>query len=270
MTIAGNLHGYFTRYGLSVGIPVSVWTGDNPGSLVGTGCFASGISGISLGTSDTLFAPMETFHTDPEHYGHIFGNPAGGFMSLICFSNGSLAREKILQMHDMDWQKCEDLMSKTPCNNGDRLMLPYFEAESTPLVLKPQVVRNYRDYDASQDIRAILESQMLSMRLHSLWLDGNIQKLRLTGGGSKSQAICQIAADVFNAEIERIRVSNSAGLGGAMMAAASVSGVPLTELAEMFCKGETAAVPDEEHVKYYREKLEKYRQFEKSFRDSLL
>ena len=149
-------------------------------------------------------------------------------------------------------------------------MLPYFEAESTPLVLKPQVVRNYRDYDASQDIRAILESQMLSMRLHSLWLDGNIQKLRLTGGGSKSQTICQIAADVFNAEIERIRVSNSAGLGGAMMAAASVSGVPLTELAEMFCKGETAAVPDEEHVKYYREKLEKYRQFEKSFRDSLL
>jgi xylulokinase len=38
---------------------------------------------------------MDSPCTDPRGYGHVFGNPAGRFMSLICFKNGSLAREKI-------------------------------------------------------------------------------------------------------------------------------------------------------------------------------
>ena len=265
MTIAGVLDGYFSRFGLREGIPVSVWTGDNPGSLVGTGCFAAGISGISLGTSDTFFAPLPVFRTDPDYCGHVFGNPAGGFMSLICFSNGSLAREKLLQAHGINWAECEKLLAQNSVIGRKSLILPYFEVESTPLVLNPQVVRNYQNYDAAEDIQAILESQMLSMRLHTLWQGGKVHKLRLTGGGSKSDAICRIAANVFDAEVERIQVSNSAGLGGAMMAAGTIGKVPLKELAEIFCKGETAALPDASAVEIYREKLEEYREFEKSF-----
>ncbi len=267
--IAGGLAAYFAKFGMTPGTPVAVWSGDNPGSLVGIGCFAPGVAGISLGTSDTLFAPMQKFHTDPEHCGHVFGNPAGGFMSLICFSNGSLAREKIREKHHLDWEFFDEtsLKESVPGNNG-KLMLPYFEAESTPPVLEPKVVCNYETATAAEEVRAILESQMLSMRLHSLWLGEEIRTLRLTGGGSRSAAIRQIAADVFGAEVETILVTNSAGLGSAMRAANAVADVPLEELAKTFCAGTPAASPRREYTALYEKQLQRYRELEQSVQNT--
>ena len=77
--------------------PVIAFTGDNPSSLVGMGATEPGTAVVSLGTSDTMFAAMAAPRTDPRGYGNVFGNPAGGFMALCCFSNGSLAREEIAQ-----------------------------------------------------------------------------------------------------------------------------------------------------------------------------
>ena len=183
-TVAGGLSAYFAKYGLKPGIPVVVWSGDNPNSLIGVGASEPGVAGISLGTSDTLFGPMRTFRTDPAGCGHVFGNPAGGFMSLICFTNGSLARERVKEEFHADWE----FLDRTACErtepgNGGRLILPYFEAESTPPVLIPGARYNYRKEEAgaAENIRALLESQALSMRLHSGWLDETFTRIRLTG-----------------------------------------------------------------------------------------
>ena len=94
----------FAKFGLMPGIPVVPFTGDNPASLVG--CFAErpGTAVISLGTSDVFFAAMDSFHTDPDGYGHVFGNPMGGFMSLSCFKNGSLARDRVRREIGVDWK----------------------------------------------------------------------------------------------------------------------------------------------------------------------
>jgi xylulokinase len=81
----------------------ALFTGDNPASLVGMGATAPGNIVISLGTSDTFFAAMPGPKTDPNGFGHVFGNPAGGFMSLICFRNGSLAREALRDRLGLDW-----------------------------------------------------------------------------------------------------------------------------------------------------------------------
>ena len=94
----------FAKFGLVPGIPVVPFTGDNPASLVG--CFAEkpGTAVISLGTSDVFFAAMDSFRTDPDGYGHVFGNPMGGFMSLSCFKNGSLARDRVRREIGVDWK----------------------------------------------------------------------------------------------------------------------------------------------------------------------
>ncbi|HEX2674618.1 MAG TPA: FGGY family carbohydrate kinase, partial [Polyangiaceae bacterium] len=95
-TRVGELAPYFVeRFGFAAGTPVLAFTGDNPSSLVGMGATEPGCAVVSLGTSDTVFAAMREPHTDPRGYGHVFGNPAGGFMCLICFANGSLAREEV-------------------------------------------------------------------------------------------------------------------------------------------------------------------------------
>ena len=186
-TIAGGLSGYFEKYGFRAGTPVAVWSGDNPGSLIGVGAGEPGIAVVSLGTSDTFFAAMRSFHTDPDGYGHVFGDPAGGFMSLICFSNGSLAREAVRKECGLSYEAFDRV---TPVPESEHLLLPYFVPESTPLVLEPgaEYGFDWASAPAEERVRALLESQILSMRLHSAWQNEAFRRIRVTGGASKRAA----------------------------------------------------------------------------------
>ena len=97
------------------------------------GATAPGQVVISLGTSDTFFAGMNAAHTDPRGFGHVFGNPASGYMCLVCFRNGSLAREALRDQYQLDWSAFEsNAMAQTPVGNDGNVMLPFFGPEITP------------------------------------------------------------------------------------------------------------------------------------------
>src|SRR5256885_13854988 len=93
--VIGQLSRYWVeRYGLP---PVNViaWSGDNPSSLIGVGLVTPGRNAISLGTSDTLFGLLRAPRIDASGASHAFGAPTGDYMALVCFKNGSLARERV-------------------------------------------------------------------------------------------------------------------------------------------------------------------------------
>jgi xylulokinase len=226
------------RYGFSPDTAIVTWSGDNPCSLVGMGASEPGTAIISLGTSDTYFAAMSAPRTDPRGYGHVFGNPAGGFMSLICFKNGSLAREAVADKHGLDWPAFSDAIRSTAPGNGGNIMLPYFEPEITPLLLKPGLLREGSDdFVADRDplaaARAVVEAQAVSMKLHADWIAEATTSIRVTGGGANSPGIRQVLADVFGARIERLSIGNSAALGAAMMAGVAL-GESMAELVASF------------------------------------
>jgi xylulokinase len=78
-TIVGTLAPYFSqRYGFGADVAVLAGTGDNPASLVGMGATTEGSVVVSLGTSDTLFAPMSEPHTDPGDTGTSSGIRSAG------------------------------------------------------------------------------------------------------------------------------------------------------------------------------------------------
>ncbi|HEX3849614.1 MAG TPA: FGGY family carbohydrate kinase [Polyangiaceae bacterium] len=240
-TCVGELAPYFVeKFGFAAGTPLIAFTGDNPSSLVGMGATEPGTAVVSLGTSDTVFAAMREPRTDPRGFGHVFGNPAGGFMCLICFANGSLAREEVARRVGLSWPEFERVISSEsmPGNDGN-FMLPYFVPEMTPKLLEPRVelegsaeFRSFRDPAANA--RAVVEAQALSMQHYSDWIGERPQSLRVTGGASKNRAILQVLADVFEARIETLSVSNSAALGGALRAAQAVEGLPWAELYARF------------------------------------
>ena len=166
-------------------------------------------------------------------------------MSLICFTNGSLARERMKAACGVDWNFFDnEALALTTFGNGGKMMLPYYQPESTPLVLKPGVKFNFENEPSAVKIRALLESQALSMRLHSAWQGEDFTRIRVTGGASKSRGFRQILANIFQAEIETISVSNSAGLGAAMRAANAVGGFSFDTLSERFCKATEIIQPD--------------------------
>jgi xylulokinase len=220
--VIGKVSAYFVKkYGLNPETRATVWTGDNPASVIGLGLIREGMVAISLGTSDTYFGSMQKCRTDSHGEGHVFGSPAGDYMTLICFKNGSLAREKIREHYKIkDWNEFGKLVASTSANENGGIILPWFESEIVPRVNKPHVRRfDLDEKNVAANCRAIFESQILSMRLHSQWMHVAPEKIYATGGASNDLALLQVIADVMNCRVERIEVSKSAALGAALMAA---------------------------------------------------
>ena len=219
----------FAKFGLRAGIPVVPFTGDNPASLVG--CFAEkpGTAVISLGTSDVFFAAMDSFHTDPDGYGHVFGNPMGGFMSLSCFKNGSLARDRVRKELGVDWTFFDETAWKNEVKvrgEGEQwnLAYPYFEAEITPKHDATGIEANF-DWaaaDAATKVRAVVEGQIENMYERTRWI-GDFEEIKVTGGASRSKGIRGVIADVFKAKVTVLDVADSAAVGGARLAARALA-----------------------------------------------
>jgi xylulokinase len=212
----------FAKYGLRPGIPVVPFTGDNPASLVGCGAEKPGCAVISLGTSDTFFAAMPEFRVDPDRFGHVFGNPCGGFMSLACFKNGSLARDRIRKDCGVDWRFFDDTaFEMTPPGNEGRRAFPYFETEITPKHDATGIEANF-DWNTSSaevKIRAVVEGQVANIRERTRWI-GDFSTIYVTGGASRSKGILSVIGDIFGAETRTLDATDSAAIGAARLAAA--------------------------------------------------
>ncbi len=226
-TVVGAIHPYYVnRYGLLPTCKIIAFSGDNPCSLAGLRLQHSGDIAISLGTSDTMFGSL----TDPQpsaSEGHIFGNPVDpeGYMAMVCYKNGSLTREHVRDhFADGTWDGFNNALARTPPGNNGAIGLYIKEPEITPPILKPGIHR----FDSSgsavdafgdgADVRAVVEGQFLSMRLHG----GNIgiqpESILATGGASANEAIVRVLSDVFGAPVYTAEIPDTASLGAAYRA----------------------------------------------------
>ncbi|GMF09686.1 unnamed protein product [Phytophthora lilii] len=229
----GAIHAYFQKkYGFAADCKVIPFSGDNPCTLAGIGLSQPGDVGVSLGTSSTLFAvvPTEAARFSGKE-GHFFCNPIdpNTIMAMICFKNGSLTRQEVRDRRaGASWEKFEELMQTSKAGNGGTTAFYYQDPEITPSTLKADVV----GFDASGartditlappevEVRAVVESQFLSLRLHAEKLGVNKpQRLIVVGGASANKCMLQVLANVFNTPVYRLTcASNSAALGGAFRA----------------------------------------------------
>ena len=267
-TVVGRISRYFVqKYGFSPRTRVVAWSGDNPNSLIGVGLIKTGKVCISLGTSDTYFGFMPEPHISTEGEGHVFGSPTGDYMSLICFLNGSLTREKVRDAFGLDWAGFSASLRRSKPGNGGKVMLPYFFPEIVPTVLEPKVHRYWLDErDRDGNVRAVIEAQMASMAIHSRWMGVRTRTIYATGGASANREILQVMADVHNADVYQFEVGNSAALGAALRAAhadlkASGNELPWEKVVKGFAEpvAHSKVRPDREAVKVYRQFLKLYK-----------
>jgi xylulokinase len=269
---------FVNKYGLNPAALATAWTGDNPASVIGLGLIKPGQVAISLGTSDTFFGSMEKCQTDENGEGHVFGSPTGGYMTLICFKNGSLAREKVRELYGIaDWKKFGELLAQTKPGNDGGILLPWFEAEIVPRVNQPGVHRfDLNEKNVAANCRAIFEAQMLSMRLHSQWMNVSPKKIYATGGAANDRALLQVLADVMNCRVLRIEVSKSAALGAALQAAhgwlvESGAQPKWEKLVAGFCNPipNSEIRPDKKSARIYDQLVEKYAACEREALESI-
>lgn len=240
-----------------LGCTITPFTGDNPSTILALPLRPLDVI-VSLGTSTTLLMSTPTYFPSPSY--HMFNHPTtkGLYMFMLCYCNGSLAREKVRD----DINKALGTSSADPWEtfNKTALSTPPLSKKSASDPAKlgiyfpiPEIVPNARaglwrykkstdgtlvevsagkDWDIpSDDARAILESQALSMRMRSLPLltpnpmvNGNKEQPRrvyVVGGASRNQAIAEVIGEVLGGVegVYRLDIgSNACALGAAYYA----------------------------------------------------
>ncbi|OQS01420.1 xylulose kinase [Achlya hypogyna] len=258
--VLGRVAPYFVaRHGLSPQCRVVPFSGDNPCTLAGMGLAAAGDVGISLGTSGCLFvvAAPEAIRPSAEE-GHVLTNPVdpATLMGMLCFKNGSLARENVRDRRaNGSWSDFSALMAARPPGNDGVMGFFYLQPEITPVVpteAPTARLSGIHGFDADDrpidllqssaavEVRAIVEWQCLAMHVHLQQLyQGPVSRLILAGGAAVNPSLLETLANVFNAPVfvEDNRV-NTAALGGAFRAQHGVA-----------CDDARTYVPFEPHVR---------------------
>jgi xylulokinase len=271
--VIGKVAPYFIeKYGVSKNALVIAFSGDNPCSLASFGLAEAGDIAVSLGTSDTMFGAMKKPH--PSAYeGHIFGNPIDpkGYMALICYKNGSLTREMIRDAcAEGSWRTFEELLSKTAVGNNGKIGFYFKEPEITPTILNPGIYRfdrknnKQKEFLPEEDVRAIIEGQFLSMRLHSSNIGLVPKKILATGGASVNKGIMQVLADVFGVEVMISVRPNSASLGAALRALHGWqcfrrhNFIPFNKVIDISRYQKLSATPIKQNVAVYNPMIKRY------------
>lgn len=272
-SVLGPVSSYFVhRYGFSENCSVVAFTGDNPASLAGMRLQQGDIA-VSLGTSDTVFLWIQ--QPRPALEGHIFCNPVDwqAYMALLCFKNGSLTRERVRnECAGGSWEGFSAALRDTPLGNNGHIGFYFDTMEITP----PAVGIHRFDSDDSEvssvspqvEVRAVVEGQFLSRRLHAERLGYSIipgTRVLATGGASSNREILQVLSDVFNAPVYTIDLSNSACLGSAHRALHGLvaeSGVSFFDVVKKAPEPQLVATPHPAAQQVYDQMLKRYAQLE--------
>ncbi|XP_014781460.1 xylulose kinase [Octopus bimaculoides] len=270
--ILGKISKYYVeKYGFSPDCEVIAFTGDNPASLAGMRLQEGDIC-VSLGTSDTLFLWLT--QPKPALEGHIFINPVNSdsYMALLCFKNGSLTREKIRdEFAGASWETFTKSLMSVPSGNNGNIGI-YFDVMEIQPLLSGRFRINKEDQDvpkfntAEEEVRAVIEGQFMSRRVHAENLGFNIlpkSRVLATGGASQNKSILKVLANILNAPVYIQDVSNSASLGAAYQAMrGSLGHTCFNEILNKTSRMVCAAEPDDSTVELYTKLCARYKQLE--------
>ncbi len=210
--------------GLNAGVLVSAGGGDNMMGAIGTGNTREGIITASFGTSGTIYACSNEPVIDPDGEIAAFCDSTNRWLPLLCTMNVTVATEMMRQDFGYTHEQFENKAAKVAPGSGGLLLLPYLEGERTPNVpdgTGAMIGINTKTFSASHYCRAAMEGATLGMnyglrRLTTLGVKA--KQIRATGGGAKSKLWRQIMADVFNAEVVTLKVTEGAAYGAALQA----------------------------------------------------
>ena len=250
----GSISRYFIdRYGFGSDCTIIASTGDNPSTILALPLRQNDAM-VSLGTSTTFLMSTPEYKPDPSV--HFFNSPttAGLYMFMLCYKNGGLARENVRD----DVNKSLSVSNSNSWAEFDKLLEnseplgQKSQASSMKMGLffpRPEIVPNLPEGEwhymyepstkelseskqapsASERVRLIVESQLLSLRLRSRELvrspnpelPPQPRRIYLVGGGSRNKAIAKVTGQVLGGSegIYKLDVGeNACALGAAYKA----------------------------------------------------
>lgn len=257
-------HEAATDTGLLAGTPVVGGGGDQAAQAAGVGAVQPGIIALTLGTSGVVFATTESPLIEPDGRLHAFCHAVPGrwhFMGVMLSAAGSLQWYRDNLVPDLDFEQLVlEAVDMRPGSEG-LFFLPYLSGERTPypdpLARGAWVGLTVR-HERPHLTRAVLEGVSFGIKdSFTLFQEAGlseIEQVRISGGGARSEIWRQIMADVLNVELVTVNTSEGAAFGAALLAAVG-SGLyeDVQDACQSMIQVTGRTVPDADNAAAYRD-----------------
>ena len=216
---------------IPAGIPIFAGGSDKSCETLGTGVIDTKMLSISLGTACTVetatekyVEPIRFLPAYPSVLPNMFNMDLQvyrGFWMINWFRkefNSDLDND--MMSNEFDLKELDSNLEKIPPGSNGLITQPYWGSELD----KPEVVGaiiGFNDSTTKYHIyKSIIEGILFELKFGSdsfaKQLGGNkFEKIRIAGGGSGSEAVCQIVADIFGLPVERVQTHETSSLGAA-------------------------------------------------------
>lgn len=257
--------------GLRAGMPVVAGGADNACAAVGLGVVRPGQVMVSIGTSGTVLAPAAQPATDPQGRLHTFCHAVPGLwylMGVVLSAGGSLRWFLDTLAADLSHQARREgrdaydlvlaMAAQAPPGSEGLIFLPYLSGERTPHpdpAARGVFFGLSLRHDRSHLARSVLEGVSFALAdaaqlMRALGLD--LTRVRVTGGGARSELWRQMLADTLEATVLTTRAEEGPALGAAMLAGVGVGMFPSIPAAVERVVQLRAEVPPGVNVPLYR------------------
>lgn len=180
--------------------------GDNAAAALGLG-LQQGDAAVSLGTSGVVSAVSPVAAHDESGLVSGFADATGVYLPLACTLNAARVLDGATRWLGVDHARLSELALQAPAGSDGLTLVPYFEGERTPnLPDATGALHGIRLSNTTQPhlARAAVEGMMCGQAdgLAAMQATGlEPKRIHLIGGAARSEAVRQVAADVFGLEV---------------------------------------------------------------------
>lgn len=255
--------------GLPAGMKVFAGGSDKSAETLGLGVVDETKAAISYGTASTVEVPIEKY-SDAEPFLPSYPDIVKGYDLDVQIYRGywmlnwfikefgcaGPTVEDIVVNREMI-QSFNDEMEKIEPGCNGLVLQPYWGPGLRRPLAKGAIVGFSDVHSKIHMYRAIVEGIGYALReglelFEKKRLHHKVEEIRIAGGGSQSDIICQITADIFNKPVSRIQTYECSTLGCAMSAfIANGDFKNKKEAAESMIKVSKTFVPNKTNVKKY-------------------
>ena len=234
----GTTMGYITREcaeatGIREGLPLIATGSDKACETIGCGCIGEHTASLSFGTAANIQMTVDRF-MNPQKMMPSFTSAAPnmynpeiqmfrGFWMVTWFKDefAELEKSEAVRRGVPVEKVLDEMLDKVPVGSNGLVLQPYWG----PGLLTPRAkgsIIGFSDVHKKEHVyRAIIEglgySLYDSMRQIERRGHFDINKIIVSGGGSTSDAVCQIMADIFGLPVMRPHTFETSGLGSAIV-----------------------------------------------------
>ncbi|MGJ9384966.1 xylulokinase [Salipaludibacillus sp. CF4.18] len=255
--------------GLAASVSVFAGGADNACGAIGSGILEDGVTLCSTGTSGVVLSYEEEGTKDfggKVHYFNHGEESAFYTMGVTLAAGYSLSWFKDTFAADQSFEQILASASESPAGAKGLIFTPYIVGERTPHAdadIRGSFIGMQATHTLGDFARAVIEGITFSLnetvevfREHGKTVD----KVISIGGGAKSELWLQMQADVFNAEVVKLKNEQGPGMGAAMLAAYGLGWFPsLKDCAQQFVETSDTYTPASENVETYKKLFKIYK-----------